>query len=102
MCGSGTILCEALMHYCRIPAQYLRKKFGFFNLPEFNLDEWEKIKSELDSSIRPLPKNIIKGSDKSPNAIEVAKNNLSRLPFSDSVELSYKPFSVLKDLRMGL
>ena len=66
MCGSGTILCEALMHYCRIPAQYLRKKFGFFNLPEFNLDEWEKIKSELDSSIRPLPKNIIKGSDKSP------------------------------------
>ena len=101
MCGSGTILCEALMHYCRIPAQYLRKKFGFFNLPEFNLDEWEKIKSELDSSIRPLPKNIIKGSDKSPNAIEVARNNLSRLPFSDSVELSCKPFQKVKSFENG-
>ena len=36
MCGSGTILCEALMHYCRIPAQKLRKKFGFFHLPDFD------------------------------------------------------------------
>ena len=42
MCGSGTILCEALMHYCRIPAQYLRKKFGFFNLPEFDLGRMGK------------------------------------------------------------
>ena len=28
MCGSGTLLAEALMHYCRIPAGYLRKRFG--------------------------------------------------------------------------
>jgi putative N6-adenine-specific DNA methylase len=32
MCGSGTILCEALMHYCNIPAQFLRKNFGFLSL----------------------------------------------------------------------
>jgi putative N6-adenine-specific DNA methylase len=36
MCGSGTLLCEAMMHYCRIPAGYLRKKFGFTTLPDFD------------------------------------------------------------------
>ena len=43
MCGSGTILCEALMHYCRIPAQKLRQKFGFFHLPDFNKSSLGKI-----------------------------------------------------------
>ncbi len=92
MCGSGTILCEALMHYCRIPAQKLRRKFGFFNLPEFDPEEWEKIKGEYDSRIRPLPKNIISGSDKSQNAIDVARENLSHIPYTGSVELKKRQF----------
>ena len=54
MCGSGTILAEALMHYCRIPAQYLRKKFGFVNLPDFDLKIWNEIQKEADDKIRPL------------------------------------------------
>ena len=102
MCGSGTTLCEALMHYCRIPAQMLRKKFGFFNLPEFNLAEWNKLKEECDNKIRPLPKNIICGSDKSQEAIKVAKNNLSHLPFSDAVDLSSKPFQHIKEFEKGI
>ena len=36
MCGSGTLLCEAMMHYCRIPAGFLRNKFGFTALPDFD------------------------------------------------------------------
>jgi putative N6-adenine-specific DNA methylase len=97
MCGSGTILCEALMHYCRIPAQKLRKKFGFFNMPDFDRTSWNKVKEEFDNKIRPLPKNIISGSDKSQQAIEVAKNNLSHLPYSDSVDLSCKSFQHVKE-----
>ncbi len=88
MCGSGTILCEALMHYCRIPAQYLRKKFGFFNLQEYNAEEWESLKSQYDSKIRPLPSGLIFGSDKSGEAVKTSRDNLSRLPFSDSVKIS--------------
>ena len=102
MCGSGTILCEALMHYCRIPAQKLRKKFGFFNLPDFDSNGWNKVKEEADSKIRPLPKNIISGSDKSQQAIEVAKNNLSHLPCSDSVDLSVKTFQQVKSFENGI
>ncbi len=102
MCGSGTILCEALMHYCNLPAQYLRKKFGFFNMPGFNKDEWEKIKIQSDKLIRPLPKGLIKGSDKSKRVLEVAKQNLSRLPFYESIELSCNPFQHVKSFENGI
>jgi 23S rRNA (guanine2445-N2)-methyltransferase len=102
MCGSGTILCEALMHYCRIPAQKLRKKFGFVNLPGFNPDIWNKVKEECDSKIRPLPKNIISGSDKSKKALEVAKENLSHLPYADAVEIARKDFQQKDSFENGI
>ena len=73
--------CEALMHYCRIPAQKLRNKFGFFYLPDFDLKIWEDVKEDCEKIIRPLPKGMIIGSDKSQRIIEVAKSNLSRLPY---------------------
>ncbi|MGA8263298.1 MAG: hypothetical protein WB779_02535, partial [Ignavibacteriaceae bacterium] len=98
---SGTILCEALMHYCKIPAQKLRMKFGFFNLPEFDPAAWSTIKEEYDNRIRPLPKGIIHGSDKSQTAIDVAKDNLSRLPYSNSIDLSCKPIQQTKEFEDG-
>lgn len=101
MCGSGTILCEALMHYCRIPAQKLRKKFGFFNMPEFDADVWKRIKEEYDSHIRPLPKNIISGSDKSQKAIDVARENLSHIPYTGSVELKKRLFQEKESFEDG-
>ena len=101
MCGSGTILCEALMHYCRIPAQKLRKNFGFFYLPDFDLKIWEDVKNDCDKKTRPLPKGIIIGSDKSQKIIEVAKSNLSWLPFGDNVGLSCHPFQHVKQFENG-
>ncbi len=101
MCGSGTILCEALMHYCRIPAQKLRKKFGFSNLPDFDSEVWKKVKEEYDGKIRPLPKNIIHGSDKSQKALDVARENLSHLPYSDSIVISCQQFQQVKDFENG-
>jgi putative N6-adenine-specific DNA methylase len=101
MCGSGTILCEALMHYCRIPAQKLRKKFGFTNLPDFDSAMWAKVKDEYDSKIRPLPKDIIKGSDKSQNALDVAKDNLSHLSYSESVGITRRSFQEVNGFKNG-
>jgi putative N6-adenine-specific DNA methylase len=101
MCGSGTILCEALMHYCRIPAQKLRKKFGFVNMPDFDKEAWNSVREEYDSKILPLPKNIIRGSDKSREAIDLAKDNLSRLPYSESVDLSSRAFQDVKGFENG-
>jgi len=101
MCGSGTILCEALMHFCRIPAQKFRKKFGFYNLPEFDRKVWTKVKEECDKKIRPLPKNIIRGSDTSQETIKVAKKNLSHLTYSENIELSSRPFQHIKEFENG-
>lgn len=102
MCGSGTILCEALMHYCKIPAQTLRKKFGFVNMPGYDKKDWESIKAEYDKQIRPLPKDLILGSDRNSEAIKVARQNLSRLPYSDSVELTCRPFQQIKEFGNGV
>ena len=101
MCGSGTILAEALMHYCKIPTQKLRSKFGFFNMPDFDKKAWENLKENCDKEIRPLPKGLIYGSDRSPEAIKVAQANLSRLPFYDSVNLSCKSFGQITQFENG-
>jgi hypothetical protein len=52
MCGSGTLLCEAMMTTCRIPAGFFRKKFGFFFMPDFQNKIWENIKQRCNN-----PKN---------------------------------------------
>jgi putative N6-adenine-specific DNA methylase len=102
MCGSGTLLCEALMHYCRIPAQYLRINFGFTRMPDFEKQLWKEVKKESDEKIRPLPEGLINGNDKSQRVIEVAKSNLSRLPHSGSVDVKGIPFQHIKEFRDGV
>jgi putative N6-adenine-specific DNA methylase len=101
MCGSGTILCEAAMLYSQIPAQFLRVKFGFFNMPDFRLTDWNNIKNECDKKIRQLPRGIITGSDVSSEAIKVAKSNLSRLPYGDCVELKCTSFQKVNKFENG-
>lgn len=102
MCGSGTIICEALMHYSKIPAQKLRKNFGFFHLPDFNDSIWIKVRDEADLKIRPLPKGLIYGSDKSQITLKVAQENLSRLPYSESIELAAQPFQHVNQFENGV
>lgn len=102
MCGSGTIIAEALMHYCRIPAQYLRTKFGFFNLPDFDKAKWENLKAECDSQIRELPEGLISGSDINKKVLEVAHQNLERLPFSKNIILLCKPFQRISSFENGV
>ena len=70
-------------------------------MPDLDKEAWKKEKEEYDSKIRPLPKKIIRGSDKSREAIETAKDNLSHLPYSESVELSRKDFQQIKAFENG-
>ncbi|HXV12672.1 MAG TPA: THUMP domain-containing protein [Candidatus Krumholzibacteria bacterium] len=92
MCGSGTILCEALMRYCRVPAGYLRARFGFERLPDFDREGWREIKREADGAIRTLPKDLIRGSDASPEAVRAARANLARLPGGRVVAVEKRRF----------
>lgn len=96
MCGSGTLLCEALMHHCHIPASYLRKKFGFEMMPEFDASLWQTVKTEQNNKIRGLAKGLLSGSDNSPEAIAAAKKNSLALPHGDRITYKTKPYQDTK------
>ncbi len=98
-CGSGTFLGEALMIACNIPPGYLRKKWGFFHLPEFSEKKWEKIKSKIESKIKSIEYGKIEGSDISKKEIEKARNNLSLLPNGEKIKLSVKDFRDREDFK---
>ena len=102
MCGSGTILCEALMHYCRIPAQYLRKDFGFFLLPDFDREVWKRVREKCDRNIRTMPRGLLRGSDVSRRAVAVTAKNMRRLPSHEAVELSCRPFQKVPSFEQGI
>ena len=98
MCGSGTLLCEALMHLCRIPAGYLRSGFGFQFLPDFDPKCWEQVKQAADRKMIPLEKGLISGSDIDGQAVSSAGANLKTLPGGGNVSLSRADIYHLKDL----
>ena len=86
------------MHYCNIPAGYLRTKFGFESLPDFDANIWTSVKQETDSHIRDLPPGLISGSDKSGEAIEAARTNTKIFSQGKGIELSVKPFQDINSL----
>jgi len=98
MCGSGTLLCEALMRHCRIPAGYFRKHFGFEHLPDFDRSIWQAVKLQAEQTIRPLPGNLITGSDISVKALEAAQANLDVLPSGRDIKLKAIDFRNIKAL----
>lgn len=99
MCGSGTLLSEALIHYCQIPASFNRKRFGFMAMPDYDADVWKKVKREEDEKEIPLPKGLIRGSDISGQAIKAARKNLKILPSGSSVDLMVKSYQELGEIR---
>lgn len=96
MCGSGTLLCEAMMAYCRIPAGYLRRHFGFFALPDFDEAVWLAVKEEADSGIVSLPEGIIRGSDISADAVQATAKNLDHFSQGKAVWLNTSRFQDLE------
>lgn len=99
MCGSGTILCEAMMHYCRIPAGFLRKKFGFTALPDFDPETWETVKEQAKRDIRDLPSGLISGSDRSETAIAATKANINCFAQGAKIDLQVRSFSSIRSLQ---
>jgi putative N6-adenine-specific DNA methylase len=95
MCGSGTILCEALMHAANLPAGLLRKGFGFLRLPDFHGSVWER--ERLDMPTGEFETNL-RGGDVDPVAVEATRTNLSRLPGGDEVIVGRKDFFERRDL----
>jgi putative N6-adenine-specific DNA methylase len=96
MCGSGTILCEALMRFCRVPAAYLRPKQGVRFMPDYDAALWDAMKKDVDSAIRELPEGLIRGSDAAHDAVHAARANLSKLPGGRRVVVEARRFEQIE------
>lgn len=89
MCGSGTLLAEAVLHATRTPAGWLRakNKAPWAVLPDFDRRIWDRVKSELDSAARTLPKSLVSGGDVDVTAVRASRANLSRIPGGKGVQV---------------
>lgn len=102
MCGSGTLLAEALLHYCRIPSAYLRKQFGFEFFSDFDSSSWQKIQDEARRIRRPLLDNLISGCDIDQQAVNAARINLNSLQDGHLAQLQKRDFREHPGLKNGV
>ena len=91
MCGSGTLLIEAAMIACNIPANINREAFSFQNWGDYDAKLHEKIKEVSLKKIRSFDYQII-GFDKAPSAIRKAQENIDFANLSEFISLSRKDF----------
>ena len=75
MCGSGTILIEACMIACQIPANINRKQFAFERWKNYDEDLYFTIQDALLKKITNSHFKIM-GFDKAPSAVSKAKQNI--------------------------
>jgi len=78
MCGSGTIIIEAALAASRTAPGLLRERFGFQSWPGFDPAVWRTMLAEAKGlRRRELPVKI-RGLDRSPGAIDMARQNAAR------------------------
>lgn len=100
MCGSGTFLIEAAMFACKIPANINRKSFAFEKWKDWDPKLFELIvESQLKKVINPAVE--IKGSDKSPSAVEKAIQNVENANLSEFIQIQKKDFFQLEKETQG-
>jgi putative N6-adenine-specific DNA methylase len=91
MCGSGTILAEAAMIACNIPANINRKEFAFEKWNDWDNDLFDQIIDSLMKKTREFHYTI-KGFDKAPSAVRKAQDNIQNANLDDYVTIEQKDF----------
>ncbi len=100
MCGSGTILAEAAMIACNIPANINRKEFAFEKWNDWDNDLFDQIIDALMKRTREFHYTI-KGYDKAPSAVEKAKANIKNANLEDYVTIELANFFESKKENQG-
>ena len=91
MCGSGTILAEAAMIACNIPANINRKEFALEKWNDWDNDLFDRI---MDASLKKVREfhYTIKGYDKAPSAVQKAKDNIKNANLEEYITIQEKNF----------
>tara|TARA_X000001036_G_scaffold439869_1_gene492795 strand:- start:2365 stop:3453 length:1089 start_codon:yes stop_codon:yes gene_type:complete len=91
MCGTGTIIIEAVLIGLNIPPQINQKEFGFKNWNNFQPMIWNRIKAEAQGKIRSAPL-MIAGGDIDGHAVALAKGALKKLKMGRDVQIRQVAF----------
>lgn len=91
MCGSGTILAEAAMIACNIPANINRKEFAFERWNDWDNDLFDQIMNSLMKKVKDFHYTIT-GYDKAPSAVMKAKDNIRNANLDEYVKISERNF----------
>ena len=95
MCGSGTILFEALLYARNIPPQYKREYFSFKKWNDFDEKLWNEVVQEAKERETNLEYKIL-GFDKDFQAIRVTERNMEQAGLTGQIELQRKRFESLQ------
>lgn len=91
MCGSGTLLVEAAMIACNIPANINRTHFAFQNWRDFDQELYEKIIQASLNRTREYSHKIT-GYDKAPSAVRKAIENVENANLSEYINIDQQNF----------
>jgi len=91
MCGSGTLLAEAAMIACNIPANLNRKEFAFEKWNDWDNELFDTITDVLMKKVREFHYTI-KGYDKAPSAVMKAKDNIKNANLEEYITISQEDF----------
>src|SRR5690554_3382961 len=91
MCGSGTILIEAAMIACNIPANLNRRRFGFESWKDFDPDLYKLI---VDASLKKVRdfRFKIKGFDMDERAVALAQKNVESANLQEFINVEQQDF----------
>lgn len=91
MCGSGTLLAEAAMIACNIPANINRKEFAFEKWADWDNELFDMIAESCLKKVREFHYTI-KGYDKAPSAVLKAKDNIRNANLDDYITIHERNF----------
>lgn len=111
-CGSGTFLIEAAMIASNTAPGILRPTFGFYRHPDFNEDEWQKVKADaLKQEVKLEPGKLF-GIEESVKAYSILKRAIHKSKFDRwiavsngdfrTMELPYQPTFVIANPPYGI
>jgi putative N6-adenine-specific DNA methylase len=100
MCGSGTLLAEAAMIACNIPANINRKEFAFEKWNDWDNDLFDQIIDALMKRTKEFHHTII-GYDKAPSAVQKAKENIRNANLDDYISIIQGDFFESKKENTG-
>jgi len=96
MCGSGSLPLEAALLASNTAPGLRSPNFGFQRWLDFDASTWQELLEEAEQAQKPLPTNLIFGSDRDQLAVDLARRNAETSGIGSRVRWSYNDFAKLE------